>query len=135
MNSETTSTAEEDRRKLAETRKALLALHRVLIGSERSVYERSAGTIPSAGAFLQLLTTDPWFAWLRPLSTLIVEIDEAFASKKPVADETFRMLLDASRQLIVPNEQADGFGRHYAEAIQRDPEVVTAHGDVIRTLA
>ena len=132
MNTDPTSV---DRRKLADTRKALLALHRALIGSERAVYERSAGAIPSAGAFLQLLANDPWFAWLRPLSTLIVEIDEAFASKEPVTDETFRTLLDASRQLIAPNEQGDGFGRHYAEAMQRDPEVVIAHGDVMRALA
>lgn len=125
----------DDRRKLADTRKALLALHRVLIGSERAVYERSAGAIPSAGAFLQLLTTDPWFAWLRPLSTLIVEIDEAFASKEPVTDEAIRTLLDASRQLIAPDEQSDGFGRYYAEAMQRDPDVVIAHGDAMRAMA
>lgn len=132
MSSDSTT---DDRRKLADTRKALLALHRVLIGSERAVYERSAGAIPSAGAFLQLLTTDPWFAWLRPLSTLIVEIDEAFASKEPVTDEAIRTLLDASRQLITPDEQGDGFGRHYAEAMQRDADVVIAHGDAMRALA
>ncbi len=108
---------------------------RVLIGSERAVYERSAGAIPSAGAFLQLLTTDPWFAWLRPLSTLIVEIDEAFASKEPVTDEAIRTLLEASRALIAPDENGEGFGRYYAEAMQRDADVVIAHGDVMRALA
>ena len=130
-----TDSTTDDRRKLADTRKALLALHRVLIGSERAVYERSAGAIPSAGAFLQLLANDPWFAWLRPLSTLIVEIDEAFASKEPVTDEAIRTLLEASRALIAPDENGEGFGRYYAEAMQRDADVVIAHGDVMRALA
>ena len=37
------------------------------------------GRIPSAGALLQLVIGDPWFAWLQRLSGLIVRIDEMTA--------------------------------------------------------
>jgi hypothetical protein len=61
---------------LAELRDALLRLHKVLLDSERAVYERNVGPINSPNHFFQLLTNDPWFAWLRPISQLIVAIDE-----------------------------------------------------------
>ena len=37
--------------------------------------------MPSAMAFLQLLLNDPWFAWIRPMSGLAAQIDEALFAK------------------------------------------------------
>ena len=62
---------------LPELRNALLHLHKTLVDSERISYEQTIGTIPSPNHFLQLLTNDPWFAWLHPLSLLIVAMDQA----------------------------------------------------------
>ena len=61
----------------------LLRLHKALLDSERTAYELVHGTIPAAAAFLQLLINDPWFQWLRPITTLLVAIDETLAAKKP----------------------------------------------------
>ena len=72
---------EQARQKLAELRQTLLTLHKALLDSERTAYELVYGTIPSAGAFLQLLINDPWFEWLRPITTLLVQIDETLAAK------------------------------------------------------
>ena len=52
------------REHLAQLRAALLQLHKALVESERHSYEQNIGSITSPGHFLQLLTTDPWFAWL-----------------------------------------------------------------------
>src|SRR4051812_20535657 len=54
--------------RLNETRDALLNLHKALVDSERVRYEKVVGEIKSPSHFLQLLTDDPWFAWLHPLS-------------------------------------------------------------------
>ena len=71
------------RKRLEKVRVALLALHKALVDSERIGYEQTMGTIPSPNHFLQLLMKDPWFAWLQPLSQLIVSMDEAMDAKEP----------------------------------------------------
>jgi hypothetical protein len=124
------------REPLVALRKELLVLHRELIGSERIVFERSAGTIPSAAAFLQLLAHDPWFEWLRPLSQHIAAIDAALADKKePLTAEKRRALLLESRALLTPDEHGDGFAKTYFDVLQRDPHVMVTHIEVRRLLA
>ncbi len=59
------------RQRSLDLRKALLTLHKVLIDSERVTFEKTMGEIQSPNHFLQLLTSDPWFTWLQPLSSLI----------------------------------------------------------------
>jgi len=117
-------------------RTPLLDLHRALSDSERIVYERSAGAIPSQGAFLQLLAHDPWFEWLRPLSSLIAETDAALNARGTVEDDhTLPSLLRQIRSLLAPDENGDGFPRFYHDAIQNNPAVLIAHGAVVSRLA
>lgn len=115
-------------------RNALLTLHKVLIDSERASFEKTMGTIQSPNHFLQLLTSDPWFAWLRPLSRLIVSMDEALDQKEPLTIGDADALMSESGRLLVPAEHADGFSWHYFEALQRDPHVVLAHAEAVSFL-
>ena len=60
-----------DEAQLAETllkdlRSGLLRLHKVLLDWERSGYERIHGR-QSSHDLLQVLLSDPQFAWLRPM--------------------------------------------------------------------
>ncbi len=113
-------------------RTALLALHKSLVGSEQVQYEKTFGTIQSPNQFLQLLTSDPWFAWLGPFSKLIVSMDEALDAKEPVSKETWESFLKQADCLLRTEESGAGFGHHYFEALQRDPDVVMAHAQVTR---
>ncbi|MEY4327043.1 MAG: hypothetical protein RIS24_3214 [Verrucomicrobiota bacterium] len=70
---------------LQKLREALLQLHKTLVDSERVGYEAAMGPIPSPNHFLRLLSGDPWFAWLLPLSRLIVTIDEALDRRIPLS--------------------------------------------------
>lgn len=117
---------------LAELRGALLDLHKVLVDSERVAYEQTIGTIYSPNHFLQLLTSDPWFAWLHPLSLLIVTMDEALEEKEPLTPEMTVALVKQARLLLVASETGDGFPKHYYDALQRDPDVVLAHAQAAR---
>lgn len=54
----------------------LLELHKTLLDAVRADYEREHGPVPGPGALLQLVTQDAAFAWLRPLSMLLVELDD-----------------------------------------------------------
>ena len=53
------------RQPLQALRDTLLDLHKTLIDSERAVYENKVGPIKSPHHFFQLVSSDPWFAWLR----------------------------------------------------------------------
>lgn len=122
----------ELRERLEEIRQALLALHKTLVDSERVTYEATMGAIHSPNQFLQLLTTDPWFAWLHPLSQLIVSIDEAIDGKEPLTAGAVEALLKEANTLLSPSETGEGFSRHYFDALQRDPNVVIAHADAMK---
>jgi hypothetical protein len=122
------------RKRLEDVRHALLVLHKALVDSERITYEQTVGAIPSPNHFLQLLMTDPWFAWLQPLSQLIVSLDESLEAKEPLTDAEIAAAIKQTRVLLAPSEAGDGFSRHYFEALQREPDVVMAHGEVIKLL-
>ena len=115
--------------RLQDLRNALLKLHKTLVDSERVGYEETVGTIESPNHFLKLLTSDPWFTWLQPLSQLIVAMDEALEAKEPAPDADAENLIRQSGALLVASEDGEGFSRHYFDALQRDPDVVLAHAD------
>lgn len=116
--------------KLRELRDTLLTLHKALLDSERVGYEQAIGPIPSPNHFLHLVTTDPWFAWLRPLSRLIVTLDETLDAPEAPSPAVVDDLVLQVRRLLVASEEGDGFSRSYFEALQRDPDVVFAHAAV-----
>src|SRR5438874_13429872 len=103
---------------LQRLREALLTLHKVLVDSEREDYEKTFGKVPSANQLLNLVMNDPWFAWLHPLSLLIVSMDEALDEKKPLTDESVNALIKQSSALLVASEAGEGFSRHYFDALQ-----------------
>jgi len=119
---------------LSEFRDKLLDLHKTLIDSERERYEKAIGPITSPNHFLQLLTTDPWFAWLHPLSLLIVSIDEVLEEKESLTDAVAEALRERARAMLVAAENAEGFSGHYFVALQQDPQVVMAHAAVIKVI-
>lgn len=125
---------EAARQSLKELRNSLLKLHKTLLDSERARYERDVERIQSIGHLLNLVLHDPWFAWLHELSELIVLIDEMLDNAElATPDDAVRMLAQA-RTLLTPAEYGQGFRRQYFEALQRDPDVVIAHGAAVKLL-
>lgn len=122
------------RERLQALRSSLLSLHKALVESDRVEYERTIGKIQSPTHFLQLLTSDPWFAWLSPLSQLIVSIDEALDAEEPLTQNSAQLFMKQSDRLLVASETGEGFSKHYFDALQRDPDVVLAVGDMARAM-
>lgn len=121
---------------LTELRNALLKLHKELLESERSIYERDVEKIVTPAQFLDLLMSDPWFAYLRELSGLVAQIDERIDDKKvPVTSIDADMFLARAKALLVPSEFGQGFEKRYFEALQRDPNVIMAHAVATRAIA
>jgi hypothetical protein len=122
------------RQPLLDLRHSLLDLHKTLIESERAVYEANVGPIESPHHFFQLLTNDPWFAWLRPVSQLIVAIDEALDAHEPLTSDNVDALINESVFLLIPAKSDGEFGERYMAALQRDPQVVLAHAQVAKRI-
>jgi catechol 2,3-dioxygenase len=128
------SLSEALRTRLRELRARLLSLHKVLLDDARASYELDRGRIVSSANLLQLVINDPWFAWLHPLSELVVRIDETIEPESPATESDGEALVEQVERLLAPAEHGETFARRYFEALQRQPSVVLAHADVRRVL-
>jgi len=126
--------SEAMRSRLRELRGRLLNLHKVLLDDARVAYEMDRGRIASNASLLQLVINDPWFAWLHPLSELVVRIDETVEPDAPAREADGAALVEQVERLLAPAEHGEMFARRYFEALQRQPSVVLAHADVRRVL-
>ena len=123
------------RSRLTALRNGLLRWHKSLLDVERAAYERDVARISTTGEFLQLVLGDPWFAWLREISQLIVIVDETLAQKEPASETDAARLIAKARELLLPSESGSAFARQYDRAMQRDPAAVLAHGRMMQVFA
>lgn len=105
-----------------ELRSRLLQLHAAIVAVEREDFERSNGVV-GATEFLRVLAEDPAWAWLRELSTLVVRLEKATIPPQEI------------RSLLKPDSAGTPFQQHYAWLFERSPDVVFAHGAVMRALS
>jgi catechol 2,3-dioxygenase len=124
----------ETRARLNDLRSRLLALHKALLDDTKSQYEMDRSRVNGAGALLQLVINDPWFAWLHQISEIIVRIDGMTVPDSGSGEADAKALMEQIDKLLVPAEAGDTFARRYFDAIQRQPAVVLAHGAVKRVL-
>ena len=122
--------AREGQKLLGDLREALLRLHKTLLDWERSGYERIHGRQTSHD-LLKALLNDPQFAWLRPISQLIVRIDELLAEKTPPMRNDVEAIVAQVRTLTSPNETGNTYERRYDMALQEHPDAVFAHRDLL----
>lgn len=120
-------------RRLGDLRRGLLHLHKVLLDSERAVYEQARGRV-SSGELLQLVINHEQFTWLRSISELIVRIGEMTYDDEPITTDNAESLLAQARTLLKPSEEGNDFERKYFASLQSDPDAVLAHREVAKIL-
>jgi len=119
-------TPEPLRQRLKSVRLALLRLHKALIDAERGEWEKSRGPATS-GELLKALIEDPFFAWLRPFSGLIVAIDEALSGDEAVSEAGARAFVEQARELVAVDEGDEPTVNRYDLVCRRDPNVLVLH--------
>ena len=108
----------------------------MLMLAERALYEKEGNVIQSPNHFLQLLTSDARFAWLRELSQLIVMMDEAMEEKPPITTERADALVDEARLLVTSSRtNNNNFATRYAAMLQRVPSIAAAHAEIEKAFA
>jgi hypothetical protein len=119
---------------LGDARTAALAVHGSLLDDTRRVYEREHGRIADAATLLTLLTSEPAFAWLRPLTAAIADVDACLADPEPGALERGRLLGTALQELLRADAAGSPFQRRYFATIQASPDVAVVHGKAMATM-
>lgn len=121
---------------LRDLRRGLLRLHKALLDKERDAYEQVHGRV-SSGELLQLVINHEQFAWLHSVSEFIVRTDEMLdaGADEPASTNEAENLLAQARALLKPSETEGEFERRYYAALQRDPDTVLAHREVMRILS
>jgi hypothetical protein len=116
---------------LLEVAAALREVHRALVKAARAAYEREVGPAGGPGQMLRLLTEDPFFAWLHPMSELIVDLDALLAQELLPAGTVAGVRLEVNR-LVQAGDSP--FWQKYAPSLQSEPEVAVAHGRLKQAL-
>lgn len=116
-------------------RRRVLRLHKALIGAERRRYEEIHGRIENEYQLLGLVSNDPEFAWLRPLTHYILDLEERLDAKEEAIEladvERFGLSL---RALMTNSDSSPQFNFRYIAHLQNEPELVLLHGEIITTL-
>jgi hypothetical protein len=101
-------------------RRSLLELHRELLQAQRIEVERFGGRM-SAGEALQAAVDDLRFSWIRTVSALVSELDEAVAADEPPGQAAVDHVIRQARDLFVPPDPNTSFGVRYlrAEALSK----------------
>ena len=109
---------------LREVSRALIPLHRRLIDATRDDYAFGYAPVESPSQLLQLVNTDPFFAWLKPLTMLIVDIDEMARTDFEPGDAA-RVAHRLER--LFGARAGAAFAERYLPLLQRDVDVTVGH--------
>jgi hypothetical protein len=125
---------DSERRLLTDLRQALLPLHKTLLEWERKTYERMHGRKMAGAELLRVIMSDPQFAWLHPISELIVRIDQTLDEAAPDTAVDVDAIVTQARRLVAPDQTEKPHAERYLVALQEVPDAVIAHGRVTSLL-
>ena len=111
---------------------SLLPLHRALIEATREEYSFAYEPVQQPTQVLRLLHEHPFFEWLKPLTGLIVEIDE-LARRDFTTDEVAAVAKSVDSMFgAAPDAQ---FASRYVPILQRNTDVAIGHAAVRKAAA
>jgi hypothetical protein len=123
-----TAGKDEHRAQLRVLSRALRDVHRSLVVFSRDRYELDNGRVRGKGQLLELLLRDEAFAWLRPLSGLIVAIDELSTRRSAPSEDETAAIRAQVEVFISPANGPDAFGARYTALLASEPGVAMNHG-------
>lgn len=108
---------------LSQTRASAVAVHAALLETTRRGWERRHGRVPDNTTLLRLITDDPEFAWLAPLTSLIASLDEAMHDGTPESLQRAQRVAQAIVDLLRADESGSPFQARYYRELNASPEL------------
>ena len=116
---------------LREISRLLLPLHRSLIEAAKGDFALAYEEVDKPSHLLHLLNEHPFFAWLKPMTSLIVDIDEM--SRTDFEAAAFEEIVKRVQSLIGNGASSD-FAQQYVPMLQRDVDVAISHAALRQAL-
>ena len=107
--------------------RTLRQLHSLVLQAEKAFHPPAAGL-----ELLDRLVRDPAWAWLRPLSALIADIDHVLAESQPPTEYDLAVAAAHARELLAGGGDAGNaqFVERYRGLLQLSPDLASMHGEV-----
>jgi len=106
---------------------AMRTVHKALIDQTQREYERAHGKVTSPYTLFALVANDPTFAWLQPMTRLIVEMEDLLGRKEaPPLETEVAALRRSIDQLLVAEGQP--FSTRYLALVQSSSEIAVEIG-------
>ncbi len=119
-------------------RENLESVSRSLQGLHRQILEAEGAFLPgrSALTLLDRLINDPEWAWLRPVSHLITDLDETLAGKPEVTTIDAQAAAVRVRALVfgMGEPRNEEFLERYRPLLQESAALASAHGELKRCI-
>jgi len=112
------------RTRLRDISRQLLPLHRALIDAAKADYALAYEPVEQPTHLLRLLNEDPFFEWLKPLTSLIVDIDEMV--RKDFSADSFEAISQRIDALFGSSSTSD-FAARYLPLLQQSIDLAVAH--------
>lgn len=104
----------------------LQQLHSLALAAEKQFHP-----VMGEWELLDKLMNDPAWAWLRPISALIADIDHVLAQAEPPTEYDVAVVAGHVRELLAGQGEANqAFAERYIPLLQQAPELVGAHGQL-----
>jgi hypothetical protein len=108
-------------------------LHKALLAAVRVEFEAEHGPVGGGLQLLHLLVHDPAFAWLRPLSELMADLDSLLSLESPPNRDEQGTVRGEIEQLLSPTNSE--LWAALTAFIQKSPEVAAGYARVRQILA
>ena len=119
------------RDKLNQLAKTLRDLHATLLKSVQRDYEAQHGPVGGPFKLFQLVTNDPFFAWLRPLSGQMALIDERIDDKTKLEGGDMSGIREAVEELFkLQKASPEGFGANYGARLEAEQPIATLNAEL-----
>lgn len=121
----------ELRAALRDAWKQLMPLHRALIDAASAEYTATVAPVSGPTHLLALLQEDPFFSWLRPLTSIIVDLDTMSRTDFERADVD---AIAARLERHFGQTPDPDFSARYVPLLQRDIDVAAGHANMRKIL-
>ena len=123
---------------MSSLRQDLEAVSRALQALHKQVLEAEGAYLPGRSSLelLDRLLNDPGWAWLRALSSLITDLDEALAKDPDVTPDEAAAAAAHVRALVfgLGEPRDESFLNHYRPLLQQNAALASAHGELKRLI-
>ena len=117
---------------LREVSRTLMPLHRALIDAAKDDYAFAFGPVEQPTQLLRMLNDNPFFAWLKPITALIVDIDEM--SRRDFETAEIRKITERLDSMFGSSANPE-FAKQYVPILQRSVDVAVGHAALRNAVA